>query len=349
MATSHPYLSAVRQNELKSTAKALLAPCKGILAADEATPAMGLRLASIGVENTEENRRRYRQILFATPKEDLDPISGVILQHETCYQKNDDGKSLLQVLKESDVIPGVTLDRGPVPLYGSKNETTQQGLDELDQRCQQYYEDGLRFAKFRAVFTIDTEKGIPSALAIENNAHIMARYASVCQVHGLVPIVEPDIDVVQGDHTIEKAAQVSEKVLAAFFKVLQDYGVYLEGIVLKTSMSVPGKKANTFGATTPEDIAKATVLALSRAVPPAVPGVAFLSGGQTEEQATLWLNAINKFEGAKKPWRLTYSYGRALQRSALDAWNGNDGNFKKVHEAFAKTAANISKASMGQF
>jgi len=349
MATSHPYLSAVRRNELKSTAEALLAPCKGILAADEAEPAMGQRLASVGVENTEENRRRYRQILFATPKEDLNPISGVILQHETCYQKNDNGKSLLQVLKESDIIPGVTLDRGLIPLYGSKNETTSQGLDELDQRCKQYYDDGLRFAKFRSLFTIDSDKGIPSALAIENNAHIMARYASVCQVHGLVPIVEPDIDVVQGDHTIEKAAEVSEKVLAAFFKVLQDYGVYLEGIVLKTSMSVPGKKANTFGATTPEDIAKATVLALSRAVPPAVPGVAFLSGGQTEEQATLNLNAINKFEGCAKPWRLTFCYGRALQGSSLAAWNGDDANFKKVHEAFTKAAANNSRASMGQF
>jgi len=349
MATNHPYLSAVRQAELKSIAEALLAPYKGILAADEATPAMGQRLASIGVENTEENRRRYRQILFATPKEDLDPISGVILQHETCYQKNDNGKSLLEMLKESDVIPGVTLDRGLVPLYGSKNETTSQGLDDLDERCKKYYQDGLRFAKFRAAFSINSEKGIPSALAIENNAHIMARYASVCQVHGLVPIVEPDIDVVQGDHTIEKAAQVSEKVLAAFFKVLQDYDVYLEGIVLKTSMSVPGKMANTFGVTTPQDIAKATVLALSRAVPPAVPGVAFLSGGQTEEQATLNLNAINKFVGASKPWRLTFCYGRALQGSALAAWNGNDANVKKVHQAFAKTTASNSKASMGQY
>merc|ERR1719447_1011718 len=159
MATSHPYLSAVRRNELKSTAEALLAPYKGILAADEATPAMGQRLASVGVENTKENRRRYRQILFATPKEDLNPISGVILQHETCYQKNDNGITLLQVLKEREVIPGVTLDRGLIPLYGTQNETTSQGLDDLDQRCKQYYDDGLRFAKFRSAFTIDSEKG----------------------------------------------------------------------------------------------------------------------------------------------------------------------------------------------
>lgn len=210
---------------------------------------------------------------------------------------------------------------------------------------------------------------VPSALSIENNAHVMARYASVCQVHGLVPIVEPDIDVVQGDHSLEKAQQVSEKVLSAFFKVLQDYDVYLEGIVLKTSMSVPGKKANK--SATPQDIAKATVLALSRTVPPAVPGVAFLSGGQTEEQvrdvvihkanqinpcfthtqAASYLNAINKEAKevfGKQPWRLTYSYGRAFQASALKAWSNDDSKAQQVQQTFAKVLKNGSLASMGE-
>lgn len=342
------YLSEARKAELKANAEALLAPGKGILAADEATPAMGQRLASIGIkENTEENRRRYRQILFATPKEDMEAIAGVILQHETCYQKNDDGVPLLKLLKDRDVIPGVTLDRGLVPLYGAnEGEMTSQGLDHLDQRCAQYYADGLRFAKWRAAFSISGEM-IPSELAMENNAHLMARYASACQVHGLVPIVEPDIDVINGSHSLDKATQVSTQILSVFFKVLQDYGVYLEGIVLKTSMAVAGKKASKLSL--PQDVAKATLLALSRSVPPAVPGVAFLSGGQTEEQATLNLDAINRCQDVAKPWRLTFCYGRALQGSALTAWNGDDSNIKAVHQAFASRVHSNSKASLGQY
>jgi len=319
------------------------------LAADEAVPAMGQRFATIGVENTEENRRKYRQIIFSTLKQDLEPIAGVILQHETCYQLNDDGVPLIKLLQERNVIPGVTLDEGLVPLHGGKvGETSTQGLGALDKRCNQYYKDGLRFAKWRAAFTIKDED-IPSDLAIINNAHMMARYASVCQVHGLVPIVEPDIDVVNGDHSLEKASQVSERILGAFFKILQDYSIYLEGIVLKTSMAVPGKSAVTFASTRPEDIAKATVTALSRTVPPAVPGVAFLSGGQTEEQATLNLDAINRFDEVPKPWKLTFCYGRSLQASALAAWKGNDSNAKMVQDALAKRAVCNSKASLGKY
>lgn len=342
------YLSKSTKAELKATAEALVASGKGILAADEAVPAMGQRFAPIGVQNTEENRRRYRQIIFSTPKKDLEPIAGVILQHETCYQLNDDGVPLIKLLQERNVIPGVTLDQGLVPLYGANaGETSTQGLGNLDSRCSQYYKDGLRFAKWRAAFIIKDQT--PSELAIVNNAHLMARYASVCQVHGLVPLVEPDIDVVNGDHSLERATQVSEKVLGTFFKILQEYGVYLEGIVLKTSMAVPGKEAVTFASTRPSDIAKATVTALSRTVPAAVPGVAFLSGGQTEEQATLNLNAINRFDEVMKPWKLTFCYGRSLQASALAAWNGHDTNAKDVQDALAKRADCNSKASLGAY
>lgn len=343
------YLSESTKAELKATAEALVASGKGILAADEHAGAMTQRFSGIGVENTEENRKRYRQIIFSTPKQDIEAIAGVILQHETIYQKNDDGVPLIKLLQDRTIIPGVTLDHQWVPLHGGQTgETTTQGLDFLDERCAQYYKDGLRFAKWRSAFIIRGDQ-CPSDLAVINNAHVAARYASVCQVHGLVPIVEPDIDVVNGDHSLEKAAQVCERVLGTFFKILQDYGVYLEGIVLKTSMAVPGKSAVTFASTRPEDIAKATITVFSRTVPSAVPGVAFLSGGQTEEEATLNLNAINRYNEVPKPWKLTFSYGRALQASALAAWKGNDSNAKLAQDALAKRASCNSKASLGKY
>ncbi|KAG9510780.1 Fructose-bisphosphate aldolase, partial [Fragariocoptes setiger] len=337
------YLSPEQQAALKKTADAIVASGKGILAADESTGTMGKRFASINLENTEENRRKYRQLLFTSDKSLGDKISGVILFHETVYQKADDGTPFIKLLADRNIITGIKVDTGVVPLMGTDDETTTQGLDDLGKRCAQYYKDGCRFAKWRCVLKIDDK--CPSPLAILENANVLARYATCCQQNGLVPIVEPEI-LPDGAHDLERSQKVTEKVLAAVYKALSDHHVYLEGTLLKPNMCTPGQACTK--RCSPEDVGRATVTALQRTVPAAVPGVVFLSGGQSEEDASVNLNAINQYQG-KKPWALTFSYGRALQASTIKAWQGKDDNVKLAQEELMKRATANSQASLGKY
>lgn len=338
-----PYLTEDQKKELAATANAIVAAGKGILAADESTGTMGKRLANIKVENTEENRRLYRQLLFTTDKSVASYISGVILYDETFRQKTDDGKPFVQLLKENGIIPGIKVDKGVVKLLGTDDETTTQGLDGLAERCKEYYDGGCRFAKWRCVLKIGN--GRPSHLAVLENANVLARYASICQLNGLCPIVEPEI-LTDGDHDLEACMAASERVLAAVYKALSDHNVYLEGTLLKPNMVLPGvdcKKAYT-----PEKVAWATVTVFQRTLPVAVPGVTFLSGGQSEIVATTHLNAINAYKGIK-PWGLTFSYGRALQASVLQAWQGKKENVAKAQEVFMHRAKCNGLAQLGKY
>jgi len=316
------------------------------LAADESTGTMGKRLEKISVENVEENRRNYRQLLFTSGKEMAKHISGVILFHETMYQKADDGTPLVKILQDNGIIPGIKVDKGTVNLAGTDEESTTQGLDGLAERCAQYYKDGARFAKWRCVLKIS--KFTPSYQSMLENANVLARYASICQQNGLVPIVEPEV-LPDGDHDLYTAQRVTEEVLAFVYKALADHHVFLEGTLLKPNMVTPGQSCATRA--TPEQIAVATVTALRRTVPPAMPGVVFLSGGQSEEEATLNLNAINVFatQTHNKPWALSFSFGRALQASVLKAWAGKKENVDKAKQEFVKRATANGEATLGKY
>lgn len=343
MTTYFNYPSKEDQDELARIAKAIVAPGKGILAADESTATCGKRFADIGVENNEENRRQYRQLLFCGDNVKADNISGVILFHETAYQKADDGTLFTEVLKKKGIIPGIKVDKGVVPLLGSEDECTTQGLDDLAARCAEYKKIGCDFAKWRCVLKIG--KNTPSYLAILENANVLARYASICQSQRIVPIVEPEI-LPDGDHDLERCQKVTEVVLAACYKALSDHHVFLEGTLLKPNMCTPGqscpKKASH------EEVALATVRALRRTVPSAVPGVTFLSGGQSEEDASIHLNAINSVP-LLRPWALTFSYGRALQASVLRAWNGKKENIAAAQAELMKRAKANGEASLGKY
>lgn len=339
-----PYLTAEQQNELARIAKAIVAPGKGILAADESTGSMTKKLGPIGLENNEENRRQYRQILFTADASIANYISGVIFFDETFYQKTDDGTPFPQLLKSRGIIPGIKLDKGLVKLSGTDDETTTQGLDDLDARCAKYKKDGADFAKWRCALKIG--KGMPSQLAILENANVLARYASICQQNGIVPIVEPEI-LPDGEHDLETCQQITEKVLAAVYKALSDHHIFLEGTLLKPNMCTPGFQcAKKYSS---EDIARATVRALSRGVPPAVPGVTFLSGGQSEEDASVNLSKINNISDIKRPWALTFSYGRALQASVLAAWGGKKENIAAAQQELLKRAQANSLAQLGKY
>lgn len=337
------YLSKEQEDELRRIANAIVAPGKGILAADESTGTMGKRLSQISVENVEENRRKYRQLLFTAGKELANNISGVILFHETFYQKADDGTPFVKILNDLGIIPGIKVDKGVVPLGGTDGEGTTQGLDGLAERCAQYKKDGAGFCKWRCVLKI--QKYTPSYQAMLENANVLARYASICQQNGLVPIVEPEV-LPDGDHDLATAQRVTEQVLAFQYKALADHNIFLEGTLLKPNMVTAGQSCPT--KYTPEQVAQATVTALSRTVPAAVPGITFLSGGQSEVDATIHLNAINKYSG-RKPWALTFSYGRALQASVLAAWKGKDDNIKNGQEELLKRAKANGDAAMGQY
>nr|GMD88147.1 fructose-bisphosphate aldolase 6, cytosolic [Ipomoea batatas] len=328
-------------DELIANATYIGTPGKGILAADESTGTIGKRLASINVENVEENRRALRELLFTTPGA-LQYLSGVILFEETLYQKTACGKPFVELLKEGGVLPGIKVDKGTVELPGTKGETTTQGLDGLAERCKKYYEAGARFAKWRAVLKIGPNE--PSQLAINENANGLARYAIICQQNGLVPIVEPEI-LVDGPHDINKCADVTERVLAACYKALNDHHVLLEGTLLKPNMVTPGSDSAKVA---PEVVAEYTVRALQRTMPLAVPAVVFLSGGQSEEEATVNLNAMNKLK-TKKPWSLSFSFGRALQQSTLKAWAGKEENVKKAQDALLARCKANSEATLGTY
>lgn len=343
MTTYFSYPPVELQEELKSIANAIVAPGKGILAADESVSTMGKRLQDISLENTDENRRKYRELLFTTDDKLAQNISGVILFHETVYQKTKDGTPFVDILKKKGIIPGIKVDQGVVPLMGSEDECTTQGLDNLAARCAQYKKDGCQFAKWRCVLKIG--KNTPSYQSILENANVLARYASICQANRIVPIVEPEV-LPDGDHDLDRAQKVTETVLAAVYKALNDHHVYLEGTLLKPNMVTPGmgcpKRASA------AEIAAATVTAFQRTVPPAVAGVTFLSGGQSEEEATVNLNAINNHVG-RKPWPLTFSYGRALQASVLRAWQGKDEQVAAGQTELLSRALANGQASVGKY
>lgn len=329
--------------ELAATAAKIAGPGKGILAVDESTKTIGKRLQSIGIENTEENRRDYRGLLFSAPGLGQ-YISGTILYEETLYQSDKDGKQFVKTLHEQGIYPGIKVDTGLQPLPGADPiETWCTGLDGLKERAANYYAQGARFAKWRAVLQI-TET-CPSALSLQENAWGLARYARACQESGLVPIVEPEI-LMDGDHNIDRTAAVQEKVLAAVYKALSDNGVFLEGSLLKPSMTVPGAECTE--PVSKEKIAEYTIRTLERTVPPAVPGITFLSGGLSEEEASIYLNTMNTLK-RKGPWSVTFSYGRALQQSTLKTWAGKAENIVAAQNALLARAQANSEANLGKY
>ena len=330
------------KEELRETASQLAAQGKGLLAVDESTPTIGKRLAGINIENTEENRQAYRGMLF-TSKGLGDYISGVILFEETLYQKHLDGESMVSKIHNLGVIPGIKVDKGLSPLSGGHElETWCKGLEGLAERTAEYYEQGARFAKWRAVLQI-TSDGCPTDLAIRENAWGLARYARTCQDSGLVPIIEPEI-LMDGNHSIERTAEVQEKVLVEVYKACAENNVFLEGTLLKPSMTVQG--AENTNKVSSEEVAKMTVRTMNRCVPAAVPGIMFLSGGLTEEDASVYLNTMNSIEN-KSTTSLTFSYGRALQQSCLQAWQGK--NLEAGQKALMARCQANSEASMGDY
>jgi len=316
---------------------------KGILAADESTGTIGARFKSINVENTEANRQAYRQLLFTTDPIVSNYIGGVIMFEETLYQKTDDGIPFPQLLKSRGILTGIKVDKGLVEIPGTNGETTTAGLDGLADRCKQYYKDGASFAKLRCALKIGD--GLPSALAIEENAHVLACYAAICQQNGLVPIVEPEI-LMDGSHDLARAVREATRVLAAVYHALHRHHVFLEGTLLKPNMVCAGQDAEK--KPSPEEVAAATVAVMQRTVPAAVAGIVFLSGGLSEEDATVYLNAINRVEG-RKPWALTFSFGRALQKSALNSWKGEPANLAAGQAALMKRAKANSEACRGKY
>ena len=330
------------KEELRETASQLAAQGKGLLAVDESTPTIGKRLAGINIENTEENRQAYRGMLFTT--EGLgDYISGVILFEETLYQKHLDGESMVSKIHNLGVIPGIKVDKGLSPLSGGHElETWCKGLEGLAERTAEYYEQGARFAKWRAVLQI-TSDGCPTDLAIRENAWGLARYARTCQDSGLVPIIEPEI-LMDGNHSIERTAEVQEKVLVEVYKACAENNVFLEGTLLKPSMTVQG--AENTNKVSSEEVARMTVRTMNRCVPAAVPGIMFLSGGLTEEDASVYLNTMNSIEN-NSATSLTFSYGRALQQSCLQAWQGK--NLEAGQKALMARCQANSEASMGDY
>ena len=329
-------------DELNAIAKKMVAPGKGLLAADESTGTIQKRFDNIGVTNTEENRRDYREFLFRTDKAMREHIGGVILFDETLRQKAKDGTPLVKLIEATGAVPGIKVDAGAKPLALSPGETITEGLDGLRGRFQEYHKLGARFAKWRAV--IDIAEHIPTYNCINANAQALARYAALAQENGIVPIVEPEV-LMDGSHDIQRCEDVTSWVLSEVFEELFVADVALEGMILKPNMVVPGKKCATQNSV--EEVAERTVRLLKRHVPSAVPGIAFLSGGQSDEEATAHLSAMNRLGGA--PWPLTFSYGRALQAAPQKAWSGRAENVAKGQAAFAHRAAMNSLASLGKW
>ncbi|MBS0339065.1 MAG: fructose-bisphosphate aldolase class I [Proteobacteria bacterium] len=328
-------------DELQATIDALVQKGKGILAADESGPTIARRFKTIALESTEESRRAYRSLLLATP--DLGRyISGVILYKETLTQSTDDGEPLPQLAARQGIVPGIKVDAGKVPLALAPGDEITQGLDGLAERLEGYKQQGARFAKWRAVYNVSDT--LPSRAAIEANAEVLARYAAVAQDQGVVPIVEPEV-LIDGDHTLARCAEVTQAVLHEVFRALARHRVALEHMLLKPSMVVPGK-AHARQAT-PEEVASQTIRVLRTAVPAAVPSINFLSGGQSPVEATANLDALNR--RGPQPWHLSFSYGRALQEPALQAWQGLPANVRQAQEALLKRARLNGAASVGAY
>jgi len=312
---------------LKATIAEFLRPGKGILAADESGPTITKRFGALGIESTEETRRKYRTLLFTAPSV-AEFLSGIILFEETLTQRDNGGTPLPEVLARQGILVGIKVDKGTTPLPNAQGDLITQGLDGLAERLKGYKAQGARFAKWREVYAITDHN--PTTLGIRANAEVLARYAAICQQEGIVPIVEPEV-LIDGDHSIERCHDVSEAVLHAVFDALHEHKVLLEGMVLKPSMVLPGNKS---GATAkPEQVAKATLEVLRRTVPAAVPTINFLSGGQSPEAATANLNAMNAMS-PHAPWVLSFSYARALQDPAMRTWAGLDANVAAAQKAF---------------
>jgi fructose-bisphosphate aldolase class I len=328
---------------MAATAAGMVAKGKGLLAADESSATVAKRFDGVKVENTEPNRRAYRDMLFTTP--DIGKyISGVILFDETIRQQSLGGIAFPKLLESQGIIPGIKVDGGAKDLPAHPGELVTEGLDGLRGRLADYFKLGARFAKWRAVITIGN--GIPSAACIEANAHALARYSALCQEASIVPIIEPEV-LIDGDHTIERCFEVSEATLRATFQACYNQGVSAEHMILKASMVISGKGCPVQA---PEDqVAEMTVTALRRSVPAALPGVVFLSGGQSDEKAAAHLSVMNAKHKAELPWPLTYSYSRALHQAALKAWSGKQDNWKAAQQVFAHRARMCSLASQGLY
>jgi len=328
-------------NELHETARALVAEGKGILAADESTGTIKKRFDSISLESTEDNRRAYREMLFTTPGVE-EYISGVILFDETIRQSATDGTPFPALLASKGIIPGIKVDAGAKPLAHAPGETITEGLDGLRERLAEYHELGARFAKWRATYSITDE--LPSDYCIWTNAHTLARYAALCQEAGIVPIVEPEV-LMDGTHTIERAYHVTSRVLAALYTELFDQRLDIEGTLLKPNMVLSGYEASERASA--DDVAEWTIRCFRKHVPAAVPGIVFLSGGQSDEDATVHLNAMNA--RGPHPWQLSFSYGRALQAPALKAWGGDPDNVSAGQAAFLQRARLNGLARSGSY
>lgn len=331
---------------LSDIAVALTKAGKGILAADESTATIGKRFETIKTISTQESRRDYRAMLLQTTEAMRKYISGVILYDETFFQKTSAGQAFVDLIKGDGALAGIKVDIGAKSLAGFAGETITEGLDGLRERLQNYYENGARFAKWRAVIAIDAA-GYPTRSSVEQNAHALARYAALCQEAGIVPIVEPEVlmDGRDGMHSIERCYEVTLNVLRIVFEKLYEARIVLEGMVLKPNMVIDGKKLRKASV---EEVAERTLSCLKASVPAAVPGIAFLSGGQSDIEATAHLNAINAMRG-HSPWQLTFSYGRALQSEALKIWAGKAENVAKAQEAFLHRAKMNSLAAQGQW
>jgi fructose-bisphosphate aldolase class I len=327
--------------ELNRVANAMVEPGRGILAADESTGTIKKRFDAIGVESTEDNRRDYRELLFRSAQ-GMRNISGVILFDETIRQKAKDGTPLVKIIEQAGSLPGIKVDKGAKPLPFNPGETITEGLDGLRERLIEYRNLGAKFCKWRAV--IDIGPAMPSFNCVNANAHALARYAALCQEQDLVPIVEPEV-LMDGDHTIDRCYEITEWVLKSVYRELYYADVQLEGTVLKPNMVVPGKKSGTKASA--EEVAEKTLRVLRACVPPAVPGIAFLSGGQSDVEATAHLDAMNKLGNV--PWKLTFSYGRALQAAPQKAWAGKADNVKTAQAAFTHRAAMNGLATLGKW
>jgi fructose-bisphosphate aldolase class I len=329
--------------DLNKVAVAMVAPGKGVLAADESTGTIKKRFDAIGVESTEEARRDYREMLFRASEAMSKYISGVILYDETIWQNAGDGTPLVKIIEQSGAIPGIKVDEGTQALPNCPGELVTVGLDKLAERLKKYYERGARFAKWRAVIDIDGTK-IPTMTAVHVNAHALARYAALCQAARIVPIVEPEV-LMDGDHDIDRCYDVTQRVLNKTFQELRVQRVALEGMILKPNMVVSGKKSAKQACI--EEVAEKTIRLLKACVPAAVPGIAFLSGGQSDEDATAHLDAMNRI--GHLPWPLTFSYGRALQAAPQKAWSGKAENVAAGQRAFSHRARMNSLASQGEW
>jgi fructose-bisphosphate aldolase class I len=328
--------------DLENIATRLVTDGKGILAADESVKTLTRRFDAVGIQSTEESRRAYREILFTTTGAS-EFISGAILYDETIRQTSSDGTPFAQVLSSQDIVPGIKVDTGAVPLAGSPDETVTEGLDGLRDRLTAYHEMGARFAKWRADIRITPT--LPSQACVSANAHALARYAALCQEQHLVPIVEPEV-LMNGAHTIERCEDVTAMALHAVFHALFEQGVALEAMLLKPNMVIAGMECPRRASV--QEVASATLRCLRRHVPAAVPGIVFLSGGQTDRMATAHLNEINRLPGPK-PWKISFSYGRALQDVAMGAWHGRDENVTAGQRAFYQRARCNGAASLGKY